>query len=188
MPGKESHSIRNAIIATVIGGIILSIILSVREFLSNMFFSLWTGLLWLWKLVVADYALPGWVIFLFGLFSIITLCHFLGPIIKREALSYSEYKSDFFHGAKWRWDWVNNKIFNLWCYCPKCDSELVFGHQIPAYSAVNEIMTEFTCEHCGNIKATSLQGDRDHAISTIEREIRRNVRTGEYKSTLGKTN
>ncbi|MHC4867735.1 MAG: hypothetical protein ACYTEX_26995, partial [Planctomycetota bacterium] len=44
--------------------------------------------------------------------------------------------------------------------------------------------TQFVCENC-HIKSQKLQGGKSSALDRIEREIRRRLRTGEWKKSVG---
>jgi hypothetical protein len=99
---------------------------------------------------------------------------------------YWQYGQDIIHGALWRWSWSGNSIYNLWCYCPACDCELVYEDS-SCRSLYGESHTDFLCEPCGNRHVASISGgNRSYAISAVEREIWRKLRTEEYKKVLTK--
>ena len=70
MADKHSHPVRNGIIATVVGGLILSAIPSLRGFLGEMISRVWAGVIWVWAALVSNYSVPGWVLLITGLFAL----------------------------------------------------------------------------------------------------------------------
>lgn len=182
---------RNGIIATVVGGLILAAIMSLipqlRAFFVDAALWLWRGVTWVWAALISDYSMPVWVFLIIGLFALVglaLLCVILWSRIKPEIESeYQKYTEDTLYGAKWRWSWNGNEISNLWCFCPICDAQLVYSE---GYTE-----TKFICERCsrdradchyrsgGRVIATVEGGDRYYAVSAAKREILRRIRTGE---------
>lgn len=184
MAAQESHPVRNGIIATVVGGVILAV-------LAELWPPAKTALVWLWGKLLAflglfssSYPVPGWLIVLLGLLALVTVFRILAglrSVAVSEAL-HANYIEDILFGAKWRWSWASHQIHGLWCFCPSCDAELVYDD-----SSVNDIYrrdkpkTEFICEHCGHRTVGVVEGgNKSYALSAVQREIRRRVRTGQY--------
>lgn len=184
MADKSKHSVRNGIIATVAGGLILSAVPPLRGFVLDAILWAWAGVKWTWSVLVASYQMPGWVLLLIGLLALIGLakiCQVLAPKTGIEP-GYKRYVKDTLKGAKWRWSWHGGSISNLWCFCPTCDAQLIPSEGVDS--------TYFICERCSPTERhrrdgfpgrviTILRGDRHYAVGIIEREILRRVRTGE---------
>ena len=159
------------------------IVPAIREHSVSFLTWLWFGVLWCWKALISSYSLPGWawiIVFLFAIIGVITILQALIPVEKPEHVSYVE---DDMFGAKWRWKWIENRLSNLWCYCPHCDATLV--RQVD--SILHE--THFLCENCRHSVITTLRGrDKYFVLGVVEREIDRRIRTGEYKRKLNNSN
>ena len=193
MLNKQLHPVRNGIIATVVGGLILSAIPKVRGFLAEAMSWIWAGVTWVWAALISHYSMPGWAFLIIGLFALgglLLLCViFLSQMKPDNEPAYRSYTEDMLYGAKWRWSWTGSKISNLWCFCPSCDAQLIYRE---SYGS-----TDFICERCppdesdrlyrsygldqshGRVIATVEGGDRYYAVSAAEREILRRIRTGE---------
>jgi len=186
MTKKESHPIRSGIFVTVIGGIILSLILSptFQALVLNWISNLWDSIIWVWLAVFSNYAIPGWLILIVGVLSLPTLARIFRSTFRQQKSPHQTYVSDYLHGVKWRWEWFGDHVSNLWCYCPTCDAQLVYEDLTQARILDQQNKTNFICEHCGHKVVTSLPGDKEYSIALIEREIDRKIRTGEYKATL----
>jgi hypothetical protein len=184
MAQGESHSVRNGVIATIIGGIALAA-------LGQLWPPAKMALLWLWGQVVAlvdlfdaTYATRGWTLANLGLHTLITIMRFMVALRASAAPPHSTYVEDVLFDAKWRWSWLADQITNLWCFCPRCDSELVYDDS-SAHSLYSrdEPRTLFLCEHCNRTAVARIDGgDKDYALGAVRREIRRRIRTGQYKT------
>lgn len=182
MSENSAINIRNGVIASVIAGIILMLIPSVRSYAVEFFLWTWSITSGLWRALWAEHLVSGWVILLVtgvalvGLFAILlSLRKVFG---KKDFHSYTE---DLIYGAVWRWGWTSDRIFNLWCFCPRCDATLVYDDSSCRNYLVNVSRTDFICENCGHSVIASITGgNKAYAVSAIEREIHRKIRTGEY--------
>ena len=189
MANKHSHPVRNGIIATVVGGLILSAIPSLRGFFVEMMSRVWTGVIWVWAALISDYSVPGWVLLITGLFALAGLVLLYVVLRPQNEPTDRNYTEDMLYGAKWRWrwSWIGKGILDLWCFCPICDAELVVYDE-----SFRE--TNFICEHCpsdiadhhyrsqGRVIATVKGDNRYHAVNAAKREILRRIRTGENLS------
>lgn len=74
--------------------------------------------------------------------------------------------------------------------CPKCKGELVYQrhHKSPLITMYDDEPDniKLICDNCEEIRG-KLMGQMDFALGTVEREIRRKIRTGEWKESI-KTN
>ena len=179
----DSHPIRTGIISTVVGALVLAGLAELWSPAKLALVWMWTQVKWFFGLFIADYSTPGWVIAILCLVTLINGIRLVSNITRRTTSSdpeHNKYITDFFHGAKWRWSWLGQNISHLWCFCPSCDSELVYDD-----SSCDDIFqmdnprTDFICEHCNRTRVASVPGGRkNYALSSIEREIRRKIRTG----------
>lgn len=179
-----SHPIRTGVISTVLGAVVVAILAEIWPPVKNVIVLCWRLVQSIFGLLAADYQAPGWILVICCGIIIITIVRFALKIIRKTTASvpaHLSYTTDYFRGAKWRWDWFGDNISQLWCFCPSCDSELVYDD-----SSCNDILrrseprTDFICEHCGHTRVASVPGGpKRYALSAIEREIRRKIRTGE---------
>lgn len=182
MPNNESHAIRNGIIATVVGGIILSLIPSIREFAIKTIHWLWSILKWVLNATFDTYTIQGWLLALISFFALIGLGLLLKSIPRKKP-EYYGYIEDVIYNTKWRWKWANNQISSLWCYCPHCEATLVYDDS-SCRNYLNDNRTNFICERCNDIVTSISGGNLQYATSAVEREIDRRIRTEEYKRIL----
>ena len=186
MNNNESHPIRNGAIASVIGGVALTFWEPFREFLSKAALWCWSILISTWEWMSSSHEIYGWVLVLLIALSVPALINFASLIARKKELGIEDiYKSDHLFGADWHWNYLNDAIKNLWCLCPNCKNELVYSEFIPnRYDFTHdglEAKTEFICERC-NAAICKLKGNKSYALSTVEREIRRKIRNGEWQS------
>lgn len=186
MSNKESHPIRNGAIASFIGGSALSFWAPFRELLVKTASWFWDLLAALWEWISSIHEIYGWVLLLLVFLSLPTLIQIVSLTMRKKELGVDDlYKSDYLFGADWQWYYLNSSIKNLWCLCPSCKGELVYYEFVPdEYNFAHEGLkpkTDFTCERC-NTTRCSLLGDKRHALSTVEREIRRKIRNNEWKN------
>lgn len=185
MKEKESHSIRNGIIATVIGGILLTFWPPFRDVIVKILTWVWSLFVGFWNYLSSEHKVYGWVIIIFSLLAVPTLIVGIRKLIGRRESGYQDlYTDDHLFGVKWHWTYVNGSIANLWCLCPKCENELVYSEFIPNQFNIDHVgkkpKTEFICDRCG-VPRASLEGSKDFALGTVQREIRRKIRTGEWR-------
>ena len=185
MKEKESHSIRNGIIATVVGGILLTLWPPFRDVIVKILSWVWGLFVGFWNYLSSEHNVYGWVIIIFVLLAIPTLVVGIRKLIGSSEPSYQDlYTEDHLFGAKWHWGYDNGSIIHLWCLCPQCESELVYSEFVPDQYNIDHVgkppKTEFVCEKC-RVSRASLEGRKDHALGTVEREIRRKIRTGKWK-------
>jgi hypothetical protein len=182
MSAGESHAVRNGVIATVLGGIALAILGALWPPIKSTFVWFWDMILAFVSLFSSTYSVPGWVLALLSLLALVTIVRFFVGLRSSSAPPHNSYVEDVLFGAKWRWSWSGGDIANLWCFCPNCDSELVYDDSSARsiYSR-EESKTLFICEHCGRTNVGRIDGgDKEYALGAVRREIRRRIRTAQY--------
>ena len=190
MASRMQKKILIAAAGTVVGGFILADLLRLNGLFAKVVSGIWSGVSWLWGMLQSSHSMPGWVILVLGLLAL------FGPTIiglllkellhgKKETAgpAFQNYTEDILDYMRWRWSWVGNRITDLWCFCPICDSQLVSSEGFSG--------TRFICERCpadgsillagdrGRIVGTVMGGDRYYAVGATEREILRRIRTGQ---------
>lgn len=183
MPEKESHPIRNGVIATVVGGILYGMLSSLWPPFTEFLTLVWSLIKQFGRFLVQDNSVPTWVLILLSVLAMVPLVSFVRDIIRRTAaLEYLSYTEDKMFGATWRWRWVGNRVSNLWGFCSTCDAELVYDDSSCGFGSYSEIAkTDFHCERCGGSPKASIRGgNKQYALSYVEREIQRLVRTNTF--------
>jgi hypothetical protein len=184
MPEKESHAIRNGIIATVVGGMILSAVPVLREISIRVLRWIGAGVVYAFDKLISTYPIPGWLLIIVVFYALLGAARvyvLVRPKKQPEQPKFLRYREDFLYGAKWRWQWVGNQISNLWCFCPNCDAQLVYDDR-SCRNFIDPSKTHFICERCNNqIIATVTGGDKNYAVGAAEREFLRRIRTNEFE-------
>jgi hypothetical protein len=178
MAREEKHVVRNSVLGSVIGGLLLA-------------FLLWLipGL-WVWLVsaidqlvgfLVSRVSVPVWLIGIAILAIIPTIIMVVALIIaslKRPSEpTWLAYTTDRFDRMTWRWSYRNNSVSNLGCFCPHDDTRLVY---LRGYENIS-----FECETC-KAKFGPFDGDIDYVHAKIERQIERKVRNDEWKKVVQK--
>jgi rRNA processing protein Krr1/Pno1 len=182
MTTTESHAVRNGVIATVLGGVALAILGELWPPVKIVFVWIWVKIQAFAGLFGESYSVPGWTLSILGLLALITIVRTIIGLLANTAAPHTTYVEDILFGAKWRWSWSDGGISNLWCFCPTCDSELVYDDSSARrFQVYEEPKTLFICEHCNrNVVGRVDGGNKNYALSSVEREIRRRIRTGEH--------
>ena len=185
MKRTESHPIRNGIVATVLGGILLSFWPPFRDVLAASAFWVWETIksFGIWLTSTQD--IYGWALIILVLLALPAIFELISLAIRKKNPGVEDlYRSDHLFGADWDWSYKNGDIQNLWCLCPTCKSELVYSEFTPdPYNFDHnqkEPRTDFFCERC-NMTQCTITGDRRYALGKIKREIRRKIRSGEWR-------
>jgi len=181
----ESHPARNTVIGTVVGGILLSFWAPFRDILIAGASWLWATLKSVGVWLASAQSIYGWVLIILVFLSLPTCFKLLSiPFRNKEPDFEDLYRSDHLFGADWHWSYRNGDINNLWCLCPTCKSELVYSEIQPDPYSFNhnrkEPRVDFICERCDLTRCT-LNGSRSYALERIKREIRRKIRSGEWR-------
>lgn len=130
-----------------------------------------------WSHLKGTSGLPNWGLYLLVLIAIQSFIIFIKRLRTPKGPNVTAYNQDSFLGVIWRWSYINNHPHNPWAYCPHCDTMLVYSEQRNIYSHVEQ--TILTCERC-NRALVSNDGDKDYLVAKINRQIDRNIRTGEW--------
>lgn len=182
MPSSDSHAVRNGLVATVLGGIVLAV-------LGELWPPVKVAISWLWQKAQAfagmfgeTYSVPGWVLTVVCLLALVTVIRAIVSVRAPSSDSHSSYIEDILFGMKWRWYWSGGDISGLWCFCPVCDAELVYDDSsVRNIYSREESRTLFICEHCNRSTMGQINGgDREYSLGAVRREIRRKIRTGQY--------
>ncbi len=100
--------------------------------------------------------------------------------LRRKTPSWKDYKEDRFYGMLWRWSYWGREVIDLWCFCPVCDTVLVYGEDRHVGT------TTFSCETCNRLTGQEA-GDKDYVFAKVKRQIDRKIRTGEWSKALEST-
>ena len=94
--------------------------------------------------------------------------------------SRDDYTEDEFDGLVWRWHYgFGGSIESPWCFCPVCDSVLVYSEEGGSMYEERRPAVHFTCEVC-RVRRGTLDGDRAYIVARIRRLIDRKLRVGEW--------
>ena len=128
------------------------------------------------------------MLLIISVLALITIIKILLLFTKSTKAEYTKYVEDSIYNAKWRWKWTKDEIINIECYCPKCDSLLVYDDSSCHTKYTELVKTDFICENCKSQIVTSIHGgNKKYAINAIKREIQRRIRTEEYKIVISKS-
>jgi len=183
MSDSTHKTIKLGVVASLIATGIVAIIEPLRAYAIKLFSWAWSGIVWLWGAIFDSYSAPGWLWGLVVFLSLVGAINIYLFFRKEEELpDFLNYTEDYLYGVKWRWRWIENRISNIWCYCPRCDAELVYDDSSCHRPYLNENKTDFLCENCNQkVMASVNGGNKSYATSAAEREVLRRIRTDEYK-------
>ena len=180
MSQSESHPVRNGIIATVVGGVILWILGLVWPPAKSAL--LWgiNALFAVWHALIASYSIPGWVLVILVVICMIAIVGAAIYAARNSSLkpSYLSYIKDSIHGVTWHWTWNSNQIHRLWAACPACQGQIIYGEDPDAHYVANP-RVKLYCENCSSVVAHVPGTDRSYVLGSIEREILRRIRVRE---------
>ena len=181
-----------ALAVAVVAGLIVAVILRLGGLLGQVLLWVWSGLSWIWELLYSSHPVPGGVILvlsLLALFGLAIVGFMLKELFQGEKKeqqvagpAFQNYTEDSFDDVRWRWRWRGDQVDNIWCFCPRCDAQLVC-HE--GYAG-----TDFICERCpsdgtldsfgslGRVVTTVPGGDRQYVVARARREIDRRIRAG----------
>jgi hypothetical protein len=143
---------------------------------------------WLYESLLSSYTLPLWLLLIISFLALISIVKFFMNFKITSKPEHFTYTEDLVYGAKWRWKWAKDEIVNIECYCPKCDSLLVYDDSSCHTKYTEVVKTDFICENCKSQIVTSIHGgNKKYAINAVKREIQRRIRTEEYKTLINKS-
>lgn len=176
------------ITSLIIASVALFFIPQTHEYMSNFLTLLSDNTIWLYYMLLTSYSLPIWVLLIISILAIITIVRVLLLFTNSSKEEYTKYVEDSIYNAKWRWKWTKSEIVNIECYCPKCDSVLVYDESSCHTRYTDVAKTDFICENCNSQLVTTIHGgNKKYAINAIKREIERRIRTNEYKTVINKS-
>jgi hypothetical protein len=185
----KSTKILNGIIIFTITGAILSIIPQTQKYIIELISLLSSGTAWFDEILLSSFTIPVWLLSIISILAFITLIKFFLLITNNSTVEYKAYVKDFIYGTNWRWRWKKDEIVDLQCYCPICDSLLVYDESSCHTRYTDVSKTDFICENCKSQIVTSIHGgNKKYAFSAVKREIERRIRTDEYKSNISELN
>jgi len=183
MAEKESHAIRNGAIAGIISGLVLFFAIPItRAIAFGLLHWFKKTLLSFWGWILTNHNVPGWLILVWSLLSLVALMQIINVLRPAKVPDYISFTQMNHNGVVWRWQWLQGTIQNLWCFCPSCDAELVKSEPEELRSLLrNQSCVDLVCENCDGIIAHINGGGLSYALENAKREIRRRLRTEKYK-------
>ncbi len=177
---KPLREIAVGVAIVVIGGVVL-------QQLTGISLVGWVGPMatWVWDACSASITMPRWLFALTALVALSAVWNTYSAYRKSSTgPSKHDYVEDHFDGLVWRWSYdFSGAIKEPWCFCPACDSMLVYSEE-PGDSYVGKrAFVHFTCEVCG-VRRGSLEGDRRYIVARIQRMIDRKLRVGEWRAVI----
>lgn len=136
----------------------------------------------LWRHLVSRAELPWFVIWPLILCTASLLVTWFRPY--RQSRGVRRYTEDSFFGvtAKWRWSPLRLRPVDIRVLCPRCSTRLVSGSgiELQQHEHITMPVQRFyaSCERCNRQVA---EGNVEHLIDRIERQIERNIETGDWR-------
>ena len=137
-----------------------------------------------WNFLFASSNVSNWVIALLILGtvpSVALLAALAKHVVRGERAStpnWTSYKTDYFLGLRWRWNYAGGNIVKLHAFCPICDYQL-FARNASGYDLIDRI--SFSCDSCNRALA-EFDESETHLESKIERFIQQKVRNNTWHS------
>jgi hypothetical protein len=176
---SDNHQLRNRILGTVIGGIVLTLVLWLAGFIPTLWQTCKSAFMWLIGFLLSSISIPAWLIVVVSPFIVATLFRIFVTISRKDIKhpTWRDYKEDEIMGMIWRWHYshYSGAIHNICCFCPYDDTELVYIERL--------MQVTLRCETC-NRQFGPFNADHDHICRMAERQIRRKIRSGEWKAVL----
>ena len=162
---------KNGIIATVVGGLILTGILAIIPKARNF---LWDLILWIWTFLFSDhsFSLYGWLWLIIGISAFVGLFIVMKTIFDKNSRDKYREKEGEILGLKFRWKESKDSIYSLRCFCPGCDYELTRDRN--PYAVTFDSWALPYCPCC-DFRSNALR--RNDLRDIVEREIERQRRS-----------
>lgn len=178
-------SLKKAVTEQVVAGLILAGVLYACSFIPGFYSVIWKFLTSAWRYTTASTTIPRWLLWCLILFAVTVTVRLSFRVLSRAAEpTVFDYRQDTILGLPWRWDYGSNGPRNLWCFCPACDTALLYSEEEgwSEYGRGRKVIN-LKCEHCGNRVQTS-EGDRNYLIDRVMRQIDRVQRSGDWKKRI----
>jgi len=169
----------------VIAGLILAGLLYLCSFIPGFYPAIWKFVKAVASYISGSTWLPRWILFILILLSGILVLRAAYRFIRgASGPSVFDYREDTILGLTWRWDYGPNGPTNVWCYCPACDTSLVYteDRDWTEYGQGRNVI-RLTCETCGH-RIKDFEGDHNHLIGRVLRQIDRIQRNNEWKKRI----
>ena len=177
MPDK--HPLRTLILGTAIGGLVLAFFLWFAGYIPSIWQACKSASIWLFRFLLSSVPVPVWLIFLLSPLIVFTMFLIFADLRKKDVdhQNWRNDKQDEIMGMRWHWRYSSytHIIENLWCFCPDDYTELISSD---AY-----IQVSFQCETCRK-EFGPFQGNLNYVLGMVERQIRRKLRTDEWKAVV----
>ena len=181
MTKKPKRLLTVAIIGSAFGGlIVIATVKAARPILD------WGGraVSTLWRSLSVPITLPFWLAGVLGAIAISALAlWFLVLRETRRVPTYKNYKRDYLLNVVWRWDWERSGVVSPWCFCPVCDTVLVYASGWGYEHNDQKWVTKLFCETCSTRRGQH-DGDRNDLVNRALRQIDRKLRSGEWKKVV----
>ncbi len=185
---KQSHPIRDKVIAGLIVAVIIAVLSyfvtigAVAKWVAN-------GLALLWNHLTSSIGLPRVLVYGVGLYIIFRIFKAIGAMIgavpEQPRPDYAQYTQDTCEGMVWRWRYTSDYsgIADLQAYCATCDTLLSTESWVT--------FVQLVCEHCGQEYflmtgggggSISLQSGLKGLEGRVRRLIDRKIRNNEWKA------
>lgn len=184
----EKHKIRNAVIASLTTAALTAL---VHYLVPGGWATVFrkgrsiTGACLDW--LGSSQSVPRWLLcFLILLSTILVASVWLKIRAANRGPSRDDYTEDEFDGLVWRWRYgFGGSIDDPWCFCPVCDSVLVYSEEVGSMYEERKPAIHFTCEVC-RVRRGTLEGDRAYVVGRIRRMIDRKLRVGEWRAVVAR--
>ncbi|MDX1808408.1 MAG: hypothetical protein R3331_02600 [Sulfurospirillaceae bacterium] len=141
-----------------------------------------TYIIWFWSTLISYRFIheKSTLIIFCLLLSGLLILYIIFKILTRP--EYLAYQEDIIYDLKWRWNWKQNTISNIWCYCPKCDCALLYDDGFYYNPISNITKTDLICEQCDSQIIASIKGgNKDFIVRLAKREVKKRIITKAYK-------
>lgn len=165
MDKPSRMQIRNNVIA----GLIVAALLSIASFIFGLMGWLASFIGRLYDFLIQTVEISLWILLILIFSSIALVVKAVLNWFCLKSTEVCDYKNDIFFGIVWRWQYSNGKPIGIWCFCPSCDTALVYEENIYLPR------TKFHCDHCNQL-LHEVQGDKEYALGQVQRQIERNLR------------
>ena len=160
---KKSHYYKP--IASFLALFFVVLLIFVPSFKTNIF----DWQIQLKAILTSNYLINGWILLFLIVFALIGFCFVLYKLyyIEPKKSIFAHHTTHEIKGAVWKWHWNQNKIEQLWCFCPTCNDELSYDHDHLLHTIT------LSCPHCkkeiSKFDAQNING----VLTFVKNEIRR---------------